>query len=181
MPTVVGIWLCHVAILLGHGAMAQLDTLYFHSGEVGVCTVLQIDEEYLRFRYAGEEAERFVGRCAIDRVSMRSGRVDRMSDKVVIPVDLNERKVVVIASAQEAKGLRKKAELYSHTSFVNFRTSSSGARKARERIQAEAAAQGCEFVRFTQDSESLIQEVVILRIRIWGVTQHRCTAIGYTY
>lgn len=170
-----------IALLPGVEALAQADTIHFHNGTVGAAAVLELDEDHIRYHFIGEEAVRTAGRYAIDRIHMRSGRVERFSERVVLDPDTAPDAVVVIGDPLQAKGLRKVSEFTSHTAFVNFRTSSSGARRARQRILQQAAAQGCEFVLFTQDTEVLNQEVVVLRIRLWGVTQHRCKAIGYAY
>jgi hypothetical protein len=173
-------WLFVCYLMQSYNASAQLDTIYFHNGQVGVATILQIDEDFVRFRYKGEEAERIAGRYAIERVLMRSGRMESFSSRVdPIGVTLND--VVVITDAVQAKGLRKVVELSSQTAFLNFHTSTSGTKKAQRKILEEAASKGCEFVLFTQDIDKPEGSLVIFRVRIWGFVQHKSKAIGYSY
>lgn len=63
--------------------MAQ-DEVYFHNGTVAKGTVSEVTEQFIKFCYQGENVVNTISRNALAQIRFSSGRVQEMSQKVIV-------------------------------------------------------------------------------------------------
>lgn len=169
------IFLCFLC-LLQSSVYAQYDTLFLHNGKVEPASVLRINMHTITFRFKEEDAERNMGKMAIQKIVYRSGRVEFPSVRHEVPPDSLWKNIVVIRDIAETEGLTKVGAIQSHTAFINLHTSSTGERAARRKLYKKAIELNCPFVFILED-----KEISYGTIKFWGVSQHKFKAIAYRY
>ena len=84
-------------VFLGFAANAQVDKIHKHSGEVVEGKVLRLDEYTVVFKYDGEDAENTFGKYAIEKIVYgKTGRVEEVTEKIVINGEADWEKVVIL-------------------------------------------------------------------------------------
>jgi len=137
-------------------AFAQNDKIYKHSGEVVEGKVIRNDEYVIVFRYDGEDAENSIGRYAIEKVVYgKSGRVEEVTEKIVVSTENDWEKVVILEEKSYIAGLKKGEEVRGKTGLVNFQTGNTGDKKAEKKLKMEAAKIGCPFILLTADKTTV--------------------------
>lgn len=155
---------------------AQYDTLYMHNGKVEPVSIQRIHMNTINFKYKDEDAERNMGKLAIQKIVYRSGRVEYPSLRHQVPPDSSWEDIVVIRELSETEGLVKVDDISAHTAFINLHTSRTGERAAREKLYKKAIEMKCPFILILED-----KEILFGTIKFWGVTQHKFKAIAYRY
>lgn len=177
MNKTIGKYLLLAYFCLQHDSLyAQFDTLYLHNGNVEPASVLRVNMHTIAFKYKNEDAERNMGKIAIQKIVYRSGRVEFPSVRHEVPPDSLWKKVIVIRDLSETEGLTKVDIIQSHTAFINLHTSSTGERTARKKLYKKAIEMNCPFVFIIED-----KEILYGTIKFWGVSQHKFKAIAYRY
>jgi hypothetical protein len=147
-----------------------------HNGKIELATVLKVGLHTISFKYKNEEAERNMGKLAIEKIVYRSGRIEYPSVRHEVPADSLWNNIVVIHDLAETEGLSKVGHVSSHTAFINLHTSSSGEKAARKKLYKKAMEMNCPFVFIIED-----KEILYGHIKFWGVTQHKFRAIAFRY
>ncbi|RYE25378.1 MAG: hypothetical protein EOP51_04320 [Sphingobacteriales bacterium] len=149
-----------VALLLTAGLLAvitsnaQTDSIYLHNGTVVAGKVYKVAERTVVFSYENEEAQQSYGKYAVDHVVFgKSGRVQPVTNKVVVHSKEDWERVLIIENAEEIAGLQRRGEVKGKTAFVNYRTGEGSDKVALKKIKMDAAAQGCGFVCITTDKD----------------------------
>lgn len=154
----------------------QFDTLFFHNGKVEEAIVKKIKESTITFTYKNEQAERFVYSYAIEKIKFASGREEFFSHKIEVTNDSSWANIVFLNNKEETEGLTKLSEIFAHTAFINFHTSHTGQVKAREKLLKSAAQKKTVFLLITKEDET-----VYMKIKFWGLSQHKIKGTAYCY
>lgn len=132
---------------------AQLDVITKHSGEIVSGNVIRDEEYTIVFKYDGEDTENTISKYAIEKIVFKSGRVEQVTEKIVVESDKDWEKVVILEDKTYIAGLKKVGEIKGKTSFINFQTGNTGDTKSTMKLKMEAAKMGCPFILMTSDKD----------------------------
>ncbi|CAM3959090.1 hypothetical protein FLCU109888_11015 [Flavobacterium cucumis] len=142
--------------LVGFISNAQVDKIYKHSGEVVDGKVVRLDEFTIVFKYDGEDAENTIGKYAIEKIVYgKTGRVEEVTEKIVINGEDDWEKVVILEDKAYIAGLKKVDEVRGKTGLINYHTGNTGDKKAEKKLKIEAAKMGCPFILQTADKSTV--------------------------
>lgn len=167
-----------LAVLLMTAVMsAQVDKIYKHSGETVEGKVLRVEEYTIVFVYDGEEAENTIGKYAIEKIVYgKSGRVEEVTEKIIINGEDDWEKVVILEEKAYIAGLKKGEEVRGKTGLINYHTGNTGDKKAEKKLKMAAAKEGCPFILMTADKSTVGASSNGL-----GGSQNIKKGIGYKY
>jgi sRNA-binding regulator protein Hfq len=167
-----------VAVLFGFGiANAQVDVITKHSGETVKGKVIKLEEYTIVFKYDGEDAENTVSKYAVEKIVYgKSGRVEEITEKIVINGEDDWEKVVILEEKGYIAGLKKGEEVRGKTGLINFQTGNTGDKKAEKKLKMAAAAIGCPFILMTADKTTVGANSNAL-----GGSQAIKKGVGYKY
>jgi sRNA-binding regulator protein Hfq len=135
---------------------AQVDKIFKHSGETVSGKVVKLEEYTVIFKYDGEDAENTIGKYAIEKIVYgKSGRVEEVTQKIVINGESDWEKVVILEDKGYISGLKKVEEVRGKTGLINFQTGNTGDKKAEKKLKMAAAALGCPFILQTADKTTV--------------------------
>jgi sRNA-binding regulator protein Hfq len=141
---------------LGFAANAQVDKIYKHNGEVVEGKVVKLEEFTIVFKYDGEDAENTIGKYAIEKIVYgKTGRVEEVTEKIVINGEADWEKVVILEDKAYIAGLKKVDEVRGKTGLINYHTGNTGDKKAEKKLKIEAAKMGCPFILQTADKSTV--------------------------
>ena len=129
------------------------DNISKHNGESISGKVIRVNEYTVIFAYENETAENVESMYAIDKITFASGRVQKLSDKIVVRSENDWEKVVILEDKSYIAGLKKGNEIKGKTGFVSFHTGNSADNKATKKLKMEAAAAGFPFILMTADKD----------------------------
>jgi sRNA-binding regulator protein Hfq len=134
---------------------AQNDKIYLHNGKSIEGTVVRVAEFTVIFKYANEDAEETVGKYAVAKIVYgKSGREEKVTDKIVVSSKGDWENVVILEDKSEVAGLTKVDQIKGKTSaFFNYHTGSGNDRKSEQKLKEEAAEMGCPFVLMTAEKD----------------------------
>jgi hypothetical protein len=129
------------------------DKMKKHSGETIEVKIIKVNETTINYKYPGEDAEQTIGKYAVASLTYgTSGRVEVISEKIVVSGKDDWEKVIIVTNASEVLGLKKGEEIKGKTSgFYSFNSAGSADKKATRKIKEEAAENGAPFVLLTAD------------------------------
>lgn len=141
---------------LGFAANAQVDKIYKHNGEVVDGKVIKLEEYTIVFRYDGEDAENTLSKYAVEKIVYgKSGRVEEVTEKIVVKTEEDWEKVVILEDKSYIAGLKKGDEVRGKTGLINYHTGNTGDKKAEKKLKMAAAAMGCPFILQTADKSTV--------------------------
>lgn len=141
---------------LGFAANAQVDKIYKHNGEVVDGKVVKLEEYTVIFKYDGEDAENTISKYAIEKIVYgKSGRVEEVTEKIVVNGEDDWEKVVILEDKAYIAGLKKGDEVRGKTGLINYHTGNTGDKKAEKKLKMAAAAMGCPFILQTADKATV--------------------------
>ena len=167
-----------IAVVLSTAfANAQEDVITKHNGETVNGKVIRLEEYTVVFKYDGEDAENSLGKYAIEKIVYgKSGRVEEVSEKIVVNGEADWEKVVILEEKSYIAGLKKAGEVRGKTGLINFQTGNTGDKKAQKKLKMDAAKLGCPFVLMTSDKTTVGANSNAL-----GGTQAIKTGVAYKY
>lgn len=142
--------------LVCFSSFAQVDKIYKHNGETVDGKVIRLDEYTITFKYDGEDAENTISKYAVEKIVYgKTGRVEEVTEKIVINGEADWEKVVILEDKAYIAGLKKVDEIRGKTGLINFQTGNTGDKKAEKKLKMAAAAMGCAFVLQTADKTTV--------------------------
>lgn len=140
--------------LFSTAIFAQVDEITKHSGEIVKGKVVRIDEYVVVYKYDGEDSENSIGKYAVGKIVYgKSGRVEEITEKIVVNGEADWEKVVILEDKSYISGLKKVGEIKGKTGFISFHTGNTADSKATKKLKIEAAKTGCPFVLMTADKD----------------------------
>jgi sRNA-binding regulator protein Hfq len=141
---------------VGIAINAQVDKIYKHNGDVVEGKVIKLEEFTIIFKYDGEDAENTLSKYAIEKIVYgKSGRVEEVTEKIVISGEADWEKVVILEDKAYIAGLKKGDEVRGKTGLINYHTGNTGDKKAEKKLKIEAAKMGCPFILQTADKSTV--------------------------
>jgi sRNA-binding regulator protein Hfq len=127
--------------------VAQSDKIYKHNGEIVEGKVIRTEEYTLVYKYDGEDAENMISKYAIEKIVYgKTGRVEEVSQKIVINSEDDWEKVVILEDKAYITGLKKVEEIRGKTNFINLQTGNTGDKAAERKMKKAAAKLKCPFI-----------------------------------
>ena len=106
------------------------DKIYKHNGEVLQVKVIKVGEYVLEFKYPSEDVEQTIGKLSVDKIEYSSGRIEKISDKVIINGIDDWEKVQIVTYGTIILGLRKGEEIRGKTSgWISYNTQAGADKK----------------------------------------------------
>lgn len=166
-----------VAIFFAIVSSAQADKIYKHNGETVSGSVLRVEEYTIVFKYEGEDAENTLGKYAIEKIVYgKSGRVEEVTEKIVISNKNDWEKVVILEEKSYIAGLKKGDDVRGKTGLINYHTGNTGDKKAEKKLKMDAAEKGYPFILMIDDKATVGATSNGL-----GGSQNIKKGIGYKY
>lgn len=167
-----------LAVLFGlNSAIAQVDVITKHNGETVKGKVIKLEEYTIVFKYDGEDAENTISKYAVEKIVYgKSGRVEEVTEKLVVNGEDDWEKVVILEDKAYIAGLKKEGEVRGKTGLINYHTGNTGDKKAEMKLKKEAAKMGCPFILQTADKSTVGASSNTL-----GGSQVIKKGIGYKY
>lgn len=135
---------------------AQVDKIYKHNGETVDGKVTRVEEYTVVFKYDGEDAENVIGKYAIEKIVYgKTGRVEEVSDKIVVNGEQDWERVVILEEKTYIAGLKKVDEIRGKTGLINYHTGNTADKKAEKKLKMAAAAMGSQFILQTADKATV--------------------------
>ncbi len=148
--------LAFLVLLVTSFVNAQTDKIYKHNGEIVEGKVLRLEEYTITFQYVNEEVENTLGKYAIEKIVYgSSGRIEEVSDKIVVNGKNDWEKVVILEDKSYTAGLKKEDEVRGKTGLINYHTGNTGDKKAEKKLKIEAAEKKCPFILLTADKSTV--------------------------
>jgi hypothetical protein len=169
-----------IVILSVAAVFAQSDVIYLHNGQTINGKVSTIGETMVSFSYENEDALQTVGKYAVEKIVYgKSGRVQHVTDKIVINGREDWEKVIILENREEIAGLTRKGEVKGKTAFINYRTGEGSDKTALKKLKMSAAENGCAFVNITTDKD--IDRKGATGGADFGQLQSIKKGVGYSY
>ena len=167
-----------VILILGSLTIyAQSDLITRHNGEIIKGNVLRENEYTIVFTYENETAENTISKYAIEKiVYVKSGRVEKVTDKIVINGEDDWEKVTILEEKSYIVGLTKVEEIRGKTAFINMQTGNTGDKKALKKLKMAAAKLHCPFILITSEKSTVGSKSNEL-----GGSQSIKTGLAYKY
>jgi sRNA-binding regulator protein Hfq len=120
-----------LSLFISVAAFSQDDKIYMHNGKAVEGTVVRVAEFTVIFKYANEDAEQTVGKYAVEKIVYgKSGREEKVTDKISVLSKDDWEKVVMLVDKSEAAGLTKVNEVKGKTAMINDRTAAGSSAKS---------------------------------------------------
>ncbi len=123
------------------------DIIVTHKGETIKCKVTEVADKSIKFKYAGEELVNSLSKNVVRDITFENGRVQHISDKIVINGEDDWEKVQITNLESDVEGLTKYGELdakknggsiYSNVGKLQ--------KKAIDKLKKQAASNGCHII-----------------------------------
>lgn len=123
------------------------DKIFTHRRDSILCTVTEMGEKTIKYKYEGEELTNSITKNLVSQVKFANGRTQKVSDKVIVSSELDWEKVVITNVESDVEGLTRVGEMMAKASS-GWSTTNQGKmeKKAMDKLKKEAAAQGCHIV-----------------------------------
>lgn len=128
------------------------DKMFLHSGKTLDVKIVKLDDFKIIYKYDGEDAENTISKKAVAKIEYSSGRVEEVSEKIVINSKDDWEKVEILLDVSEIVGLKKVDEVKGKS--VGGFSGSKSDKKANKKLLEAAAAMGCPFVYMVADQKS---------------------------
>lgn len=132
------------------------DKVVFHNGTTAEGKVTEITEQFIKFVYKGEEANNVIGAAAISDIQFASGRVQHVSDKIIVEYPEDWENVVVVYDKNQVAGLKSLGKIEKHSNGEwSFHTSTGHfMKKAIKKAQKEAAKKAACYILIVNQSNT---------------------------
>ncbi|MBX2952267.1 MAG: hypothetical protein KF870_07165 [Leadbetterella sp.] len=123
------------------------DKIYTHKGDFVVCKVTEMGEKSIKYKYEGEELTNSISKNLVSQVKFANGRIQKVSDKVVVSSELDWEKVIITNVESDIEGLTRVGEMMAKASSGWSMTNQGKMeKKAMDKLKKEASSHGCHIV-----------------------------------
>ena len=102
-------------VLISTLAYSQ-DKIFTHRGDSIVCKVSEIGEKSIKYKYEGEDLINSISKNLVSQVRFSNGRVQKVTDKVIIKGGADWEKVQITNIESDVEGLTRVAEMMAKAS-----------------------------------------------------------------
>ena len=127
--------------LLAVSAYSQ-DKLYTHKGDTLNVYIKEVNENSIKFTYPNEQSVNTLSKNVIEKIEHQSGRVEQVSEKIVIKGFKDWEKVVVTNLESDVQGLTKGEEMKAKAKGTTFTSQGRVEARAFDKLKKEAASKG---------------------------------------
>lgn len=132
------------------------DKVTFHNGTISEGKVSEVTENFIKFTYKDEETSNIIGTAAISNIEFSSGRVQHITDKVLIENPDAWENVVIVYEKSQVAGLKSLGKIEKHSNGAWSFHNSTGhfMKKALMKAQKEAAKKGACYILIVNQSNT---------------------------
>lgn len=128
---------------------AKADKIYRHNGDVIDCTVIAVENGFVKYSYKGETVTNTLGKYAVDKIVFESGREQVISPKYSAN---NAESIVITTNADEVAGLKEIETIRTNSNNdFNFLGARGLDKKATRKLQKQAKSKGAFIILLTGD------------------------------
>ena len=127
--------------LLAVSAYSQ-DKLYTHKGDTLNVYVKEVNESSIRFTYPNEQSINTLSKNATEKIEYESGRVQQITEKIIINDYKDWEKVVITNLESDVQGLTKGKEMKAKAKGTTFTSQGRVEARAFDKLKKEAASKG---------------------------------------
>ncbi|HLW29713.1 MAG TPA: hypothetical protein VKX29_02575 [Brumimicrobium sp.] len=135
------ILLSTLGCLLAVSAYSQ-DKLYTHKGDTLNVYVKEVNESSIRFTYPNEQSINTLSKNATEKIEYESGRVQQITEKIIINDYKDWEKVVITNLESDVQGLTKGKEMKAKAKGTTFTSQGRVEARAFDKLKKEAASKG---------------------------------------
>lgn len=135
------ILLSALGCLLAVSAYSQ-DKLYTHKGDTLNVYVKEVNESSIRFTYPNEQSINTLSKNATEKIEYESGRVQQITEKIIINDYKDWEKVVITNLESDVQGLTKGEEMKAKAKGTTFTSQGRVEARAFDKLKKEAASKG---------------------------------------
>src|SRR5690554_885016 len=135
------ILLSTLGCLLVVSAYSQ-DKLYTHKGDTLNVYVKEVNESSIRFTYPNEQSINTLSKNATEKIEYESGRVQQITEKIIINDYKDWEKVVITNLESDVQGLTKGKEMKAKAKGTTFTSQGRVEARAFDKLKKEAASKG---------------------------------------
>ncbi|MDR3287439.1 MAG: hypothetical protein LBT27_08345 [Prevotellaceae bacterium] len=102
--------------LISSSIVYSQDKIFTHKGDSIICKVTEMGEKSIKYKYAGEELVNSMTRNLVSQVKFANGRIQKVTDKVIVTSELDWDKVMITNIESEVDGLTRVGEIMAKAS-----------------------------------------------------------------
>ncbi|MEG0915621.1 MAG: hypothetical protein RSF68_01260 [Myroides sp.] len=158
--------------LLAVSAYSQ-DKLYTHKGDTLTVHIKELNENHIKFNYPNEESTNTLSKNVIEKIEYESGRIEQITNKIIINGLNDWEKVVVTNLESDVLGLTKIGDFKAKAKGSTMTSQGKVEARAFNKLKKEAAAEGCHIL--------LILTTTGKSGSPYSSASSSLTAVGYKY
>lgn len=130
-----------------HAQDVKSDKLVKLSNEALLVNVVSVNERDVSFTYPGEKVVNVLSKNQIKEIDFASGRVEKITEKVVIASEEDWQKVIVTTAESDVAGLVRKGEVRAKATGATALSNQANIdARATEKLKREAARMGAHII-----------------------------------
>ena len=122
------------------------DVMHLHNGEELNVNVKQITENAITYSYPGESMTQDISKNLVEKIVFGSGRVQEISEKIIINDEDDWKKVIITSLESDIKGLVRKGEVKGSKTGSALSNTAKIQAKAEQEMKEEAAKLGAHVI-----------------------------------
>ena len=126
--------------------MAQTDHVYLHNGETLEVSVKGIANGVITYSYPQEAMTMEISEHQVQKIVFASGRVQQISEKVIVKDEDDWEKVIITSLESDIKGLVRKGEVKGSKTGSSLSNTAKIQEKAEREMKEEAAKMGAHVI-----------------------------------
>lgn len=136
-----------IALFTSNVLFAQ-DKIITHNSDTIICKIVDVLENNIKYKFPNEDFTNVINNAQVEKVEFSSGRIQIISEKIVINGENDWEKVLVTNVLDEIKGLKRKGEVYGKSTGAWGAASNAKKvyKKAEEKLKKEAAKMGAHII-----------------------------------
>ena len=147
MKTATASLLLALSALSAHAQDVKPDRLVKVTNEELLVNVVSVNEREVTFTYPGEKAVNVLSKNQIKEIGYASGRVEKMTERVVIVSEEDWQKVAVTTLESDVAGLSRKGEVRAKAAGATAMSNQANIdARATEKLKREAARLGAHII-----------------------------------
>ena len=123
------------------------DKIVTHRGDTIKCKISEIADKSIKYKYVGEDLLNSISKNVVNVVIFGNGRVQKVTDKIVINGEDDWEKVQITNLESDVEGLTKYGELNAKKNGGSIYSNVGKLqKKAIDKLKKEAASHGCHII-----------------------------------
>lgn len=127
-------------------AVAQIDKVYLHNGDVMEVSVKGISNGLITYSYPQEAMTMEIAEHQVEKIVFASGRVQKVSEKIIVKDEDDWEKVIITNREADVVGLVRKGEVTGSKTGSALSNTAKIQAKAEKEMKEKAAEMGAHVI-----------------------------------